>query len=220
LDAPVTQLRQPRLAAGSGKRAETKTRNRSVILEAARRVFAERGFGSATVRDVIRATPLAAATFYKYFRSKEEVLCALRDAAAENMRPALREARLAATTAQDFFAASFRVFFSYAATHPERFAAVRRSNALHVPLDASELAACMTEMRGDIEAAIARGVLPALDSAYLASAMQGVAFELAEVMLQREPPNPEAATAFATAIFMNGAIAEARAKSGEAAQPG
>jgi AcrR family transcriptional regulator len=179
-----------------------------MILDAARRVFAERGFGGATVRDVIRATPLAAGTFYKYFRSKEDMLRALRDDTTQTMRPVLREARLAAATPEKFFAAAFGSFFAYAAAHPERFAAVRRCNALHVPVDAPELIACFTELREDVDAAVARNVLPPLDAEYLASAMQGVAFELAEAMLQRERPDPESATRFAVAIFLSGVAAK------------
>ena len=63
----------------TSRRELTKAQNREVILAAARRVFAEIGFAKATVRDVIRATPLASGTFYNYFKSKEEVYQALRD---------------------------------------------------------------------------------------------------------------------------------------------
>ena len=68
-DKPKRKLR--------GKREETKAQNRAVILDAARRVFAEMGFAAATVRDIIRATPLASGTFYNYFKSKEEVFQAI-----------------------------------------------------------------------------------------------------------------------------------------------
>jgi len=60
-----------------GKREQTKAQNRQLILEAARRVFAELGFGATTVRDIVRATPLASGTFYNYFTSKEELLVAV-----------------------------------------------------------------------------------------------------------------------------------------------
>lgn len=56
-----------------GKREETKASNRQAIIDAARRVFAELGYGATTVRDIIRETELASGTFYNYFKSKEEV---------------------------------------------------------------------------------------------------------------------------------------------------
>ena len=101
--------------ASANRRELTKAQNRETILAAARQVFAELGFATATVRDIIRATPLASGTFYNYFKSKEEVYQALRDEQALRLRPRLREARLAATTAQEFFQASFAAFFAFVA---------------------------------------------------------------------------------------------------------
>ncbi|MEM9739627.1 MAG: helix-turn-helix domain-containing protein, partial [Pseudomonadota bacterium] len=57
--------------AGDGRRAQSKAANRQAILEAGRSVFARLGVESATVRDIIRETSLAAGTFYNYFKSKE-----------------------------------------------------------------------------------------------------------------------------------------------------
>src|SRR5262249_45547626 len=62
-----------------GKRERTKAANRTAILAAARKVFAQLGYEAATVRDIIRGTDLASGTFYNYFRSKEEVFEALAD---------------------------------------------------------------------------------------------------------------------------------------------
>ena len=72
--------------ATGGRRELTKAQNRQTILAAARQVFAEMGYGAATVRDIIRATPLASGTFYNYFKSKEEVYQAIRDEVALAIR--------------------------------------------------------------------------------------------------------------------------------------
>ncbi|HSJ99174.1 MAG TPA: helix-turn-helix domain-containing protein [Myxococcota bacterium] len=64
-------------SAPAGRRARTKARNRAEILNAARRVFAARGYGAATVRDVVRASDLSVGTFYEYVRDKDEVFRAL-----------------------------------------------------------------------------------------------------------------------------------------------
>src|ERR1043165_2917728 len=100
-----------------GKREITKEQNRQIILEAARRVFAELGYGATTVRDIIRATPLASGTFYNYFRSKEQIFEALRDETALQLRPVIREARLKAETAEAFLAATFRPCFAHVAAN-------------------------------------------------------------------------------------------------------
>ena len=63
----------------AGRRELTKAQNREAILLAARRVFSELGFAAATVRDIIRATPLASGTFYNYFKSRKKCIrrCAM-----------------------------------------------------------------------------------------------------------------------------------------------
>jgi AcrR family transcriptional regulator len=196
-----TPLRSPR---ASSKRELTKAQNRGLILDAARRVFAELGYGAATVRDIIGATSLASGTFYNYFKSKEEVFQALRDESALAVRPRLREARRKATTAEEFVAATFRTFFEFSAreqkgegTNDKAFPRMR--------LDTPQVVAGFVELREDIELAIAAGLFPALDAGYLAAAIIGVAFEMAEEMMSRSPrPDIEGATVFATQLIMTG----------------
>jgi AcrR family transcriptional regulator len=184
----------------AGRRELTKAQNRETILAAARQVFAQLGFAATTVRDVIRATPLASGTFYNYFKSKEEVYQALRDEVALQVRPRLREARAGAESAQDFLAQSFRAFFLFvaesgrASAGPERFR-----------MDSPEVLAGFAELRDDIEAAQAKGVLPAADAAALTAALVGVAFELAERV--KTGADVEDMTVFATALFMGGMAA-------------
>ena len=47
------------------------------ILDAAEKLFAERGYEAATVNDILNAVKIAKGTFYYYFKSKEDVLDAL-----------------------------------------------------------------------------------------------------------------------------------------------
>lgn len=186
-----------------GKRAQTREQNRRIILDAARRVFAELGYGPTTVRDIVRATPLASGTFYNYFSSKEEVFQAIRDETAAALRPTLREARAKAETLDAFIAATFRTFLAHIAENRAGLTGVPR-HQVHVQADAPEVFAGLDELKEDLEAAVARGLLPRVDMAFLSAAMMGVAFELAEAMQKREPLDPEAATRFATALITGG----------------
>lgn len=52
-------------------------RRRTQILDAAARVFADRGYHRTTVRDVAREAGIADGTIYLYFTSKQELLLAL-----------------------------------------------------------------------------------------------------------------------------------------------
>ena len=188
----------------SGKRAITREQNRRQILDAARRVFAEHGYGATTVRHIIRATPLASGTFYNYFKSKEEVFQAIRDETALSMRPALREARSKAGTREEFVAATFGSFFSHVAGNAGEAAARRRNDAPHVRVDTPEIVAGFAELGEDVRTAMERGLLPPVDADFLTAAIVGIAFEIAEMMQKQTVPDPEAATRFATALFLGG----------------
>lgn len=189
----------------AGKREQTKAQNRQIILEAARKVFAELGYGAATVRDIIRATPLASGTFYNYFKSKEEVFQAIQDESALRIRPRLHEERAKAKTIEEFISGSFRTFFEYVATDEDEFEAIRtNTDTLRVRMDTPEIIAGFEELRADLVAAIAAGLFPPVDADYLMAAIVGVAFEMAERMLRRDVPDIEEAARFATALFLGG----------------
>ncbi len=189
----------------TGKREQTKQQNRQTILAAARQVFAELGYGATTVRDIIRATPLASGTFYNYFKSKEEVFQAIQDESALRIRPRLHEERAKAATIEEFISGTFRTFFEYVASDQGNFHAIRRNtDTLRVRMDTPEIIAGFEELRADLERAIARGLFPPIDADYLMAAIVGVAFEMAERMLRREDHDIDEAARFATALFLGG----------------
>lgn len=195
----------PRIAANLGKREQTKVQNRELILDAARQVFAELGFGATTVRDIIRATPLASGTFYNYFKSKEEVYQAIQDDVALTIRPRLRDQRKTARTVEEFISGTFHTFMAFVAEDQVNFRTIRHTaDTTRVRVDTPEVIAGFEELREDIEKAIQDGLFPPVDADYLMAAIVGVAFEVGERMVQRENRDPAAAAAFATAIFLGG----------------
>jgi AcrR family transcriptional regulator len=189
----------------TGKREQTKQQNRQIILDAARTVFAEHGYGATTVRDIIRATPLASGTFYNYFQSKEEVYQAMQDETALVIRPKLREAREKAATVEEFISATFQTFFEFVLRDNVDVRAIRHNaDITRMRVDTPEVIAGFDELREDIEKAIARGLFPPVDADYLMAAIVGVAFEISERMARRAVPDASAAADFATALFMGG----------------
>ncbi len=191
--------------AARGRREQTKLQNRETILAAARKVFSEIGFGAATVRDIIRATPLASGTFYNYFKSKEEVYQAIRDDVALAIRPRLREERTRADSVEAFISGSFRTFFEFVSRNREDFRHLRHAaDASRLRIDTPEVIAGFEELREDLETAIANGLFPDVDADFLMAAIVGVAFEISERMLSREDMDPAASAAFATALFLGG----------------
>ncbi len=188
-----------------GKRETTKKANREAILQAARDVFARLGYGATTVRDIIRATDLASGTFYNYFTSKDEVFQAIQDESALRLRPRLRAERIRAGTVEAFVEGSFRTFFDYVANDRATFAAIRRNvDAVRIRMDTQEVIAGFEELKSDLVEAMDKGLFPPVDADFLMASMVGIAFEIAEYMLKRDPVDPKAAADFATALFMGG----------------
>ena len=172
------------------RRQRIKQQNRQFILDAARRVFAEQGYGAATIRDIIRATPLAAGTFYNYFTSKDDVRRALDAEMATALRPVLSEGRAEAATAEEFLSAFFSAAFALKAGGGAAPAAV-------------DLRAGFEDLRVDLESAIARGLFLPLDAGALAAALLAAADEIGK-RLAAEGGDTAKATEEATLLFLRG----------------
>jgi len=191
------------VSAGVGRREATKQANRAAILDAAREVFADLGYGAASVRDVVRRTDLATGTFYNYFPDKEAVFRALLEESVSEARARAREARRAAASLEEFVADAYRAYFAFLADDPGLFLLVRR-NAGTVSTQFAEPAfgLSVAELEEDLRAGVAAGVIPPHDTAYMAAAMVGTAFEVGVRMVEREPPDVAGATRFATGLFL------------------
>jgi AcrR family transcriptional regulator len=189
----------------SSKREQTKAANRTAILNAARRVFSEMGYGAATVRDIVRETDLATGTFYNYFPDKESVLRALLDEAASEIRSRVRDARTTSRTLEEFVEGGFRAYYGYMVEDPQTFELLRRNaGTIRSMFDEPTVGAGVQELRDDLAAGIRSGLLPEHDVDFMAAAMVGAGFEVAVRMLDRDPPDVDGAVAFVTGIFLAG----------------
>jgi AcrR family transcriptional regulator len=193
-------------ASRGGKRASTKVHNREAILTAAREVFAELGYEAASVRDIIGRTGLASGTFYNYYRSKEEIAAALASDAAMRLRPLLRMQREQADDFAGYLDGIVRAYFRFLVDEQsqlrtlvplaERRPRVRAQTPAH--------AAVVEEVRSAIALAVDRGLAPRVDIDYLTAAVIGIAREIGERMLARQPLDIDEAIAFAVNLIARG----------------
>ena len=191
--------------AQAGRREERKAQNRAKLLAAARKVFAEKGLGEATARDIVRETDLATGTFYNYFRGKEEVFRALlaefEQRVSDATLPLRRDMSLSIEQRVEYGA---RAFCQVVAEDRELFCVLRRNAGTFAMLPAQTVFSTgMEEFSEDLDQWSDEGSLPGVDLAYFSAAIAGAAMQVANRMIEREPPDVEGATRFLSMTVMS-----------------
>jgi AcrR family transcriptional regulator len=189
----------------AGRREQTKAANRAAILTAGREVFADIGFGAASVRDIVRRTDLATGTFYNYFPDKESVLRALVNEISGEARRRVQAARHRAGTLEEFVTSGFRVYLEFLAEDRVTFDLLRRNaGTIRTMFDDPAVGAGTEELRADLDAGIASGAVPAHDTELMAAAMVGAALEVGVRVVEREPPDVDGAVDLLAGVFLAG----------------
>jgi len=195
-----------------GKREQTKLANRQAILDAARTVFGELGYETATVRDIIRRTGLSVGAFYNYYRSKEEVFAALADDGARRFRPILHAEFLKAVDFESYLRGAIKAYFEFIAGEESGWG--KREHLAEEPApyarNTPEILAVHEEVRNAFADVMERGLAPRVDLDYLATACIAIAREVGEEMLKRDPPDVAAAAEFCVALILGGLAAVPR----------
>jgi AcrR family transcriptional regulator len=195
--------------AASGRREERKAQNRAKLLAAARKVFAEKGLGEATARDIVRETDLATGTFYNYFEDKEDAFRALLEELTDKARNAARKPRRDPDlTIEQRIEAAYRAYFEFVVEERELFEVFRRNAGAIAVMPEQEgdelFESGINDLIEDLRDWVAAGDLPEMDLDYLATAMVGAGFQIATHLVDRDPPDVEAATRFCTRLFLGG----------------
>jgi AcrR family transcriptional regulator len=191
---------------GAGRREERKARNRTKLLVAARKVFAAKGLGEATARDIVRETDLASGTFYNYFSDKEDAFRALLGEMAERSRALVRaQRREPGLSVEERVSGAYRAYFEWAVEERELFQVFRRNaGAIALMPDSGIFEMGIIELFEDLRDWSEAGDLPDLDLDYLATATVAIGFQVATHLVDRDPPDVEGATRFCTRMFMGG----------------
>ena len=192
---------------GAGRREERKAENRAKLLAAAKKVFAEKGVGEATARDIVRETDLATGTFYNYFTDKDDCFRVLLDEASEVARAMARsQRRQPGRTIEERIAGAYRAYFEWAVSERELFEVFRRNAGMitFTPGEEGMFESGISEMFEDFGEWAKAGDIPEVDFDYLASSTVAAGFQIASRLVERDPPDVEAATQFCTRQFMGG----------------
>ena len=98
--------------------ADDRAAKRDRILDAAERVFAQRGFFAAKVADIAREAGVADGTIYLYFKNKDDLLISLFESRMERVNRILADAIASAKRPRDQLDAFVRAYLALIAQEP------------------------------------------------------------------------------------------------------
>ena len=190
-------------------RADRKAENRAKLLAAARKVFAEKGFGAATARDIVRETDLATGTFYNYFADKDDAFRAVMDEFTSQARAAAREERLQpGVGVEERIFNAYCAYFELVVKDPEMFELLRRNADAIAMLGAEDLfEQAVRELIEDMQQWVEEGQLPAAVAQwlpYVARSIAGGGFQVAAQMADDGASDVDAAARFCTRLLLDG----------------
>ena len=119
-------MQQPIPAPGTSLRERKKTAKQERILEAATRLFAEKGYEAVTTAEIAEAAEVGVGTLFRYAGSKAELLVAVMNSRfAEGIEAGLSEATEGRAMAESIIVI-LRPFVEESMTHPENMLAYDR----------------------------------------------------------------------------------------------
>ena len=113
------------------RREEEKERRRLEIIEAAEKLYAEKGWDAVTMDQVARVARLSRALLYVYFKDKEDLLFAITSRALEDLRLRFENAAASHVLGIDQVSAIGRAYSLFQQEKPFRFDACSRYHAHH-----------------------------------------------------------------------------------------
>jgi AcrR family transcriptional regulator len=192
----------------STRRTEQKRENREKLLAAARKVFAEKGLGAATARDIVRETDLATGTFYNYFEDKEDVFRAvLADFTAQASARAGEMRRQPGVGLEDRIFNAYCSYFEVVVADPQMFEVLRRNADAVAVVGADVFEQAVAEFVEDMGAWVTEGQLsPELQPwlLYVARNIAGGAFQIAAHMADEGVSDADATARFCTRLMLDG----------------
>lgn len=171
---------------------------REMLLDAALRVFAVKGYHGATVKDIVEAAQVATGTFYLYFPSKQSAFLALIDRLYQEAMAAVKKAREEREGVIGKLEASLETAIRFFGQCPE----IARLILLQAPgadpifdHKLAEIHGGLTYLvREDLDEAVAQGVISPLDTKVAARALVGTVYEVMTGWLREgDPPSLEEA---------------------------
>ena len=169
------------------RRRSRETRNR--LISAAREIFLDKGYDSATTREISERADLGAGTFYVHFRDKRDVYDALVRRANREMHKRWMEACKPEMSVEEQVVAALRISFAY---FRENAGLARLILIEGPPVDAEYSmklhAGVGAELREILKNGIEDGHVSEIEPAVLATVVMGISVVMGRWLLSPQPP--------------------------------
>ncbi|MBE2198395.1 MAG: TetR/AcrR family transcriptional regulator [Anaerolinea sp.] len=176
---------------------QKKDAKRAAMMQAAVRVFAEKGYYTATVRDVVTAADVAIGTFYFYFPDKETLFVHLYEETADFLLQAIQQAVHSRATLPQQINAGIQAYVNIAIYEPAvvQLLLVGGVGAvLSLSTKHAEFRKRLTDIwQWPLDQAAARGLIARQNTRRTAEGLAGAFDEVVLNVLNQ--PNPEFAAA-------------------------
>ncbi|MCA9935328.1 MAG: TetR/AcrR family transcriptional regulator [Ardenticatenaceae bacterium] len=181
------------------KTRKKKDSKRTAMMQAAVRVFAERGYHDATVRDIVSAADVAVGTFYFYFPDKETLFVHLYEETADFLIRTIRQAVVNRATLPQQLAMGLQAYVNIAVYEPA-VVQLLLVGGVGAVLSLIEKRAVFREnliamWQAPLEQAMQKGVIAPQNLRRTAEALAGAFDEVVLNLLGHPNPEAEAGTA-------------------------
>ncbi len=181
------------------KTRQKKDNKRTAMMQAAVRVFAEKGYYEATVRDIVSAADVAVGTFYFYFPDKETLFVHLYEETADFLVRTIRQAVANRTTLPQQMSAGIQAYVNIAVFEPAvvQLLLVGGVGAvLSLRQKRAEFREKVVRLRqAPLDNALQKGLVMPQNVRRTAEALSGAFDEVVLNLLSHPEPESEAATA-------------------------
>jgi AcrR family transcriptional regulator len=164
---------------------ETRTR----LIDAAREIFLEKGYDSATTREISERADLGAGTFYVHFRDKRAVYDSLVRRANREMHQQWLDARKPDMSLEEQVVAALRISFAY---FRENADLARLFLIEGPPVDAEYTmmlhSGIGVELRTILKSGIEAGRVSEIEPTVLSTVIMGISAVMGRWLLSPEPP--------------------------------
>jgi TetR/AcrR family fatty acid metabolism transcriptional regulator len=178
------------------KTRKKKDAKRTAMMQAAVRVFAEKGYHAATVRDIVASADVAVGTFYFYFPDKETLFVYLFEETAEFVLHAIQQAVNGRATLPKQISAGVQSYVNIAVYEPAVIHLLLVGGAGAVPILLERRAefrrGLVDAWQQPLDLALDHGQIAPQNTRRTAEALAGAFDEVVLSLIERSEPQSEA----------------------------